>query len=231
MVDCSATEARTVGPVMISLVPTQERLDILCLGAHPDDIEIGCGGTLLELSGRPNTTVAGVVLTGQDRRKEEAEAALPRFFPGATVEVLGLPDGRLPAHWDELKEALEAVAVEQRPAIILAPRIDDAHQDHRLVGQLVSTTWRDALVLHYEIPKWDGDLGTSTHYVHISEENARRKVALLDRSFPSQIDRDWWDDELYLGLMRMRGVESRARYAEGFSASKVLLGLAHPGAS
>jgi hypothetical protein len=85
--------------------------------------------------------------------------------------------------------------------------------------------WRDVLTLHYEIPKWDGDLRTPNHYVHVSAENARLKVELLNKSFGSQVDRDWWDDELFLGMMRIRGMESRARYAEGFSAHKVLLGL------
>jgi LmbE family N-acetylglucosaminyl deacetylase len=210
---------------VISLLPATDRLDILCLGAHPDDIEIGCGGTLLELADRPRTTVSGVVLTGTGAREEEAEAALPRYFPGATVEVLGLPDGRLPAHWAAAKEGLEAIAVAHKPSVIFAPRIDDAHQDHRLLAALVTTVWRDVLVLRYEIPKWDGDMAASTHYVHISEENARLKVELLNKSFPSQVDRDWWDDELYLGLMRIRGVESKSRYAEGFLAAKVVLGL------
>jgi LmbE family N-acetylglucosaminyl deacetylase len=210
---------------VITLAPTEEPLDILCLGAHPDDIEIGCGGTLVGLAGRPDTTVTGLVLTGHGERRAEAEAALPRFFPGAKVEVLGLPDGRLPAHWEAVKQALEDLATRCSPTLIFAPRVEDAHQDHRLLGQLVSTVWRDVLTLHYEIPKWDGDLVTPTHYVPVTEEDARRKVALLNSSFPSQVDRDWWDDELYLGLMRMRGVESKVRYAEGFSARKVVLGL------
>jgi LmbE family N-acetylglucosaminyl deacetylase len=210
---------------VITLAPTGERLDVLCLGAHPDDIEIGCGGTLIGLADRPATTVTGLVLTGQGERRREAEEALPRFFPGATVDVLGLPDGRLPAHWETVKQALEDMATRCRPTLILVPRVDDAHQDHRLLGQLVSTVWRDVLTLHYEIPKWDGDLSTPTHYVHVPDEDARRKVELLNASFPSQLDRDWWDDELYLGLMRLRGVESKVRYAEGFTAHKVILGL------
>ena len=213
---------------MVALVPGEERLDILCLGAHPDDIEIGCGGTLLELSGRDNTGVAGLVLTGGSDRAEEAVQALPRFFPGATVEVLGLPDGHLPAHWEAVKDGLESFASSCRPNVVFAPRADDAHQDHRLLGRLVSTVWRDSLILHYEIPKWDGDLGMPTMYVQVSEANARRKVELLDQSFPSQVDRDWWDDEFFLGLMRIRGVESRHQYAEGFFASKVLLDLVEP---
>lgn len=210
---------------MIGLVPPSGPLHVLCLGAHPDDIEIGCGGFLLELSRRPDTQVTGVVLTGEGRRKKEGEESLPRFFPGARVRVLGLPDGRLPAHWGAVKEALEEVGRGLRPDIVLAPRPDDAHQDHRLAGKLVSTVWRDSLLLHYEIPKWDGDLPRPTHYVEVSPERARRKVDLLNAAFPSQLDRDWWDDEFFLGVMRLRGVESRSTYAEAFSAPKVKIEL------
>ena len=210
---------------MIGLAPLDGRLDVLCVGAHPDDIEIGCGGTLLTLHGRPRTTVTGLVLTGTVERTKEAEEALPRFFPGATVRVSGLPDGRLPAHWDAVKQTLEEAAGELRPTVVLAPRPDDAHQDHRLVGKLARTVWRDALILHYEIPKWDGDFGSPNVYVRLSDADARRKVDLLNECFPSQLHRDWWDDELVSGLMRLRGMESRARYAEGFVSDKLVLNL------
>ncbi|MCZ2858491.1 PIG-L deacetylase family protein [Blastococcus sp. VKM Ac-2987] len=211
---------------MIGVTPPGGRLDILCVGAHPDDIEIGCGGTLLTLAGRPSTTVHGLVLTGTPERQEEAAAALPQFFPGATVRVLDLPDGRLPAHWDAVKETLEDSARDLRPTVVLAPRVDDAHQDHRLLGRLVTTVWRDALVLHYEIPKWDGDLRPPNAYVRLTETEAHRKVELLHRCFPSQGGRDWWDDEVFRGLMRLRGMESRSRYAEGFVCQKLLVDIA-----
>jgi LmbE family N-acetylglucosaminyl deacetylase len=210
---------------VIGLVPPEGRLDVLCVGAHPDDIEIGCGGTLLGLNGRPGTTVAGLVLTGTPDRRKEAEAALPEFFPGAAVRALDLPDGRLPAHWDAVKEALEESAREWQPTVVMAPRADDAHQDHRLLGRLVTTVWRDALVLHYEIPKWDGDLRPPNVYVRLAERDARRKVELLHRCFPSQARRDWWDDEVFCGLMRLRGMESRSRYAEGFVSDKLIVDL------
>jgi LmbE family N-acetylglucosaminyl deacetylase len=208
---------------MISLSPSVGPLSVLCLGAHPDDIEIGCGGTLLTLAERPGTSVHAVVLTGTPNRILETEKALPSFVPSATLEVLGLPDGRLPAHWAEVKEALEEQATRVQPDLVFAPSRDDAHQDHRLVGELASTVWRDSLILHYEIPKWDADLTPPTHYVALSEEQGRRKVELLNAGFPSQLGRDWWDDELFLGLMRLRGIECRSRYAEAFHASKVLL--------
>jgi LmbE family N-acetylglucosaminyl deacetylase len=210
---------------MIGLAPPEGRLDVLCIGAHPDDIEIGCGGTLLGLTGRPETSVAGLVLTGTAGRRKEAEAALPEFFPGASVRVLDLPDGRLPGHWGAVKEALEETAAELRPTVVFAPRTDDAHQDHRLLGKLVSTVWRDALILHYEIPKWDGDFGSPNVYVRLSDADARRKLDLLNECFPSQLHRDWWDDEFFSGVLRLRGVESRVRYAEGFLSTKLLLDL------
>ncbi|MGH3331235.1 MAG: PIG-L deacetylase family protein [Nocardioidaceae bacterium] len=214
---------------MLGLVPASGPLHVLCLGAHPDDIEIGCGGLLLELSRRSDVAVTGVVLTGEGQRKKEAEESLPRFFPGAEVQVMGLPDGRLPAHWNEVKETLEEVGRGLRPDIVLAPRPEDAHQDHRLVGRLVSTVWRDSLTLHYEIPKWDGDLPRPTHYVAVSPRRALQKVDLLNAAFPSQLDRDWWDDEFFLGMMRLRGVESRNKYAEAFTAPKVMIDLTSGG--
>lgn len=210
---------------MIALSPPPGPLNVLCLGAHPDDVEIGCGGTLLELAARGDTTVSTVVLTGTPERRREAEAAGPRFFPHATVTMLDLPESRLPEHWGAAKSALEDLSGLHQPDVLFVPRIDDAHQDHRLIGQLASTVWRNTLILHYEIPKWDADLVPPTHYVAVSEANARRKVELLNLSFPTQQHRDWWDDELFLGLMRLRGIETRSRYAEGFFAAKVSLRL------
>ena len=124
-----------------------------------------------------------------------------------------------------MKTALEETAEELHPTVVLAPRPDDAHQDHRLVGKLVSTVWRDVLILYYEIPKWDGDFGSPNVYVRLTDVVARRKTQLLDECFPSQLGRDWWDDEFFSGVMRLRGVESRGRYAEGFVSSKLLLDL------
>jgi LmbE family N-acetylglucosaminyl deacetylase len=200
-------------------------LTVLCVGAHPDDIEIGCGGTLLRLAAARRITARNVVMTGTTERRAEAENAAAAFLPGSTVDVLGLPDGRLPAHWDAVKDALESVATAIRPDVIFAPRRDDSHQDHRLVAELISTAWRDSLVLRYEIPKWDGDLRPVSHYVPLAEPDARRKVELLDKSYPSQVGRDWWDEDTFLGLMRLRGIECRARYAEGFVVDKATIGM------
>lgn len=211
---------------MISWKLPSGRISVVCVGAHPDDIEIGCGGLLLALAERGDVTVVGGVATGTSGRIVEQRAALPRFAPGAVVHIADLPDTRLPAYTEQVREFLDVVAADApTPDLVLAPRVDDAHQDHRVVGQLASSVWRDAQVLHYEIPKWDGDLGAATHLVPLRDETARRKVALLNECYPSQADRDWWDDEMFLGLLRLRGMECRTRYAEGFYSSKTLLGV------
>jgi LmbE family N-acetylglucosaminyl deacetylase len=211
---------------MIPLRFPSDELHIMCLGAHPDDVEIGCGGTLLKLAGSGcKITATVVVATGAGERYDEAMKAAPRFLPGADVEVrvLDLRDGFLPGAWDAVKEGLEAVARSATADIIFAPRLDDAHQDHRVVAETVSTVWRDELIMRYEIPKWDGDLGRVTHYVSLDAETAQRKVSLLDESFTSQLDRGWWDSETFLGLLRLRGVECRSRYAEGFLVDKAVV--------
>jgi LmbE family N-acetylglucosaminyl deacetylase len=211
---------------VIALRPESGPLTVLAIGAHPDDVEIGCGGTLLAITSRRPVSAHVVVLTGSDQRRAEAEVAAAAFLAEAETWQLHthtLPDGRLPAHWEDVKNHLEQVAAQVRPDVVLAPRLEDAHQDHRLLARMVTTVWRDSLVLHYEIPKWDGDLHPVTHYVPVDEATARRKCELLDQSYPSQRGRDWWGDETILGLMRMRGVECRARYAEGFVVRKAVL--------
>ncbi|MGH8773938.1 MAG: PIG-L deacetylase family protein [Jiangellaceae bacterium] len=212
---------------MIALQLPSGALRIVCLGAHPDDIEIGCGGTLLTLAESREIRAVVAVATGSGSRHDEATKSTVRFLPGADTDmrVIGLRDGFLPTHWGAVKEAFEQVSRTMTADVVFAPRRDDAHQDHRLIAELAPTVWRDALVLHYEIPKWDGDLGRVSHYVALEPEIARRKVELLHECFPSQAGRDWWDDETFLSLMRLRGVECRSRYAEGFAVPKALLSL------
>lgn len=207
--------------------PPSGDLQVLALGAHCDDVEIGAGGTLLRLAEeRAGTRIHVCVLTGGGTaREDEARAAQRVFAPAGSLQVHDLPDGRLPASWARVKDVLEAVARETRPHVVLAPRPGDAHQDHRLLAELVPTVWRDVLVLGYEIPKWDGDLGRPSHYLPLAEEVAERKWRLLDSSYPSQRGRDWWDRETILGLARLRGVECRARYAEAFEVHKAVLTL------
>jgi LmbE family N-acetylglucosaminyl deacetylase len=201
-------------------------LKVACLAAHPDDIEIAAGATLLGLAERGKVEGHWLTLTGSPDRRAEAEAAAQAFLPNAQSSFYTFPDGRLPAYWNEVKDIVHSFAAALPDVdVVFAPRMDDAHQDHRLLGTMAPTVWRDALVLHYEIPKWDGDLGRSNCYVPISVELGRQKVALLNEHFPSQRMRDWWDDETFLALMRIRGMECRSRYAEAFQASKAVLSL------
>jgi LmbE family N-acetylglucosaminyl deacetylase len=208
-------------------------LRVLAVGAHPDDVEIGAGGTLLELVRTlPDVQVDVVVLTGTEERAEEARKGAAAFLAGAahTVEVHGLPDGRLPAAWLQAKELLEEHArTRPRPDLILAPSRDESHQDHRTVAELLPTVFRDVFTLGYEIVKWDGDLGRRPVYVPLPDDVAARKADLLLEHFPSQHDRDWYDREVFLGLARLRGVECRSRYAEAFSCAKVALGFTSGG--
>jgi LmbE family N-acetylglucosaminyl deacetylase len=206
-------------------------LSVVVLGAHPDDIEIGAGGLLLGLAER-SAQVRYVLLTGSAERQREAREAAGAFLAGADVaiDLFSLPEGRLPAVWGEVKDILEGVARSCRPDLVLAPSVADAHQDHRTIGELVPTVFRDQLHLAYEIPKWDGDMGRPNVYVPMTDHAARRKTELLHKSYPSQRNRDWWDDEVFLGLARLRGMECRARYAEAFYCHKSVLNLAsgHP---
>ena len=199
-------------------------LSVLAIGAHPDDIEIGAGGLLLGLA-ESELRARYVVLTGTGERQQEARDAARSFLPGAdlTIELFDLPEGRLPAVWGQVKEILEGVARSCSPDVIIAPSADDAHQDHRTIGELVPTVFRDQLYLAYEIPKWDGDLSRPSMYVPLSAQTARRKVELLHKCYPSQRGRDWWDDEVFLGLARLRGMECRARYAEAFRCAKSVI--------
>jgi LmbE family N-acetylglucosaminyl deacetylase len=204
--------------------PDGAPLSVLAIGAHPDDIEIGAGGLLLAL-GPDQPRVQYVVLTGTEERHQEAHNAAALFLPDAdlTVSLHDLPEGRLPAVWETVKNLLHDVARSFTPDLVIAPSPGDAHQDHRTVAEIVSTVFRDQLYLAYEIPKWDGDIGRPAVYFPMSEDIARRKVGLLNKCYPSQRGHDWWDDELFLGMARVRGMECRARYAEAFYCQKSLI--------
>jgi LmbE family N-acetylglucosaminyl deacetylase len=205
---------------------------VLVIGAHPDDIEIGAGGLLLGLA-RSRPQVRYVVLTGTERRHAEARAAASEFLGATdlTVELHDLPEGRLPVVWGEVKDLLEDVARSVTPDLVIAPSAGDAHQDHRTIADLIPTVFRDQLYLGYEIPKWDGDIARPTVYYPVPDDDALRKVELLHKCYPSQHGRDWWDDEVFLGLARLRGMECRARYAEAFNCGKSVLALGAGGIS
>lgn len=212
---------------MLSLSLTGVR-SLVAVGAHPDDIEIAAGGLLLSLAAAsPAVRVHYVLCTGSAERHAEARAAAAAFLPGAEISFAlhRLPDGRLPAHWNSVKEILHEAATVLAPDLVVCPAPNDAHQDHRLLAEQTPTVFRDQLVLHYEIPKWDGDLARRNVYLPLPDDVARRKVELLHASFPSQKARDWWDDEVFLGLARLRGMEARSRYAEAFDCTKAVLSL------
>jgi LmbE family N-acetylglucosaminyl deacetylase len=206
--------------------PPDRPLSLLALGAHPDDIEIAAGGTLLTLAERhAGLRVRYVLMTGTDERQEEALAAARAFLPGAdlTIDTHTLPEGRLPAVYGQVKDVLESVARSVRPDVILAPSAADAHQDHRIIGELVPTAFRDQVYLAYEIPKWDGDMARPNTYFPLTDETIRLKAELLDKHYPSQHGRDWWGEETFLAIARLRGIECRAHYAEAFTCSKLVI--------
>jgi len=201
-------------------------LDLLVIGAHADDIEIGAGATILRLlAEHPGSSILWIVASSTPVRAAEARASAAAFSAAAaSVEVIvgELPDGRLPSVSMAVKDLLESVKT--RPVdLILAPHHDDAHQDHRLMAETVSQTFRRHLVAGYEIPKWDGDLGRPNLFVDIDAPTLQRKIDLLQEHFPSQHDQTWWSDDTFRALPRLRGIEAATRYAEGFFCRKVLL--------
>jgi LmbE family N-acetylglucosaminyl deacetylase len=198
---------------------------IVAVGAHPDDIEIGAGGLLLTLP--PGVNVHYLLLTGSRERHAEARAAAQAFLPGANLrlELHDLPDARLPAHWERVKNILQAAVTEGTPDLVLAPAPFDAHQDHSLLGRLVTTAFRDVFALHYELPKWDSEPSMPNVYLPLDVAVLRRKVELLNRHYPSQADRAWWDDEFFTSIARLRGVQCHARYAEAYFSAKATIKL------
>jgi LmbE family N-acetylglucosaminyl deacetylase len=213
---------------MITVRPMRTEA-IVAVGAHCDDIAIGAGASLLLACGaNPGIRVDVLVLSGGGTEREDEErAALTAFCPGAhlRITVLTIPDGRLPAHWDEAKAAVEDLRVETTPDLIFAPNRLDAHQDHRGLAELVPTSFRDHLVLGYEIVKWDGDLGRPTVYQALGTALLEAKVDLLHKHYSSQVHRPWYDREAFLGMARIRGIECGARYAEAFYVNKIALDL------
>jgi len=206
-----------------------DRLSVLCLGAHSDDIEIGVGATLLGwLEQGIRLDVHWCVLSGAGEREQEAKASANAFLEPADnrkVEILAFRDGFFPEQGEQIKIWFEGLKHRVNPDVILTHRRDDAHQDHRLVARLAWNTFRDHLILEYEIPKWDGDMARPNMYMPVSAAAIRRKIDLLFTHFGSQRSKQWFDAETFLGLARLRGMECRAqeRYAEAFIARKLSL--------
>ena len=205
----------------VDLGAGRQRLAVLAIGAHADDIELGCGGTLLRLAGDvEELELTWVVLSAAGARREEAEAGA-RAFGATKVEIHDFEDAFL-KYGREVKDYFETLkAVE--PDLVLTHTDNDRHQDHRLVAELTWNTFRDHLILEYEIPKYDGDLGAPNVFVHLDETIARRKVETLLECFGSQRSKEWFTEDLFLALLRLRGMESRAPsgLAEGFYGRKL----------
>ena len=212
---------------MLSLMDLSSVKRLLCIGAHPDDIELGAGGTIMRLVAQnPNLHIRWVVLTGADtERAEEAREAANLFTAGAgkvKVEIHGFRDAYLPWDGEKIKLAFEALKKDFSPDFVLTHHGDDRHQDHRLVSELTWNTWRDHGILEYEILKWDGDLGRPNVFVPLSEELSQRKTEQIIDAYATQRSRSWFKKENFLALMRLRGVESNVDYAEAFYARKVV---------
>ena len=213
----------------VQLVRPGETLRLLCLGAHSDDCEIGAGGTILGwIAAGVRLDVHWVVLSGDACRAAEARASAGAVLEGAmrsTVEVAGFRDAYFPYQGAEIKEWMCGLSRRFSPDLIFTHNRDDAHQDHRLIADLTYKAFRDHMVLEYEVPKWDGDLGRPTTYVPMTAATLDRKLGILERHFQSQRSKDWFDGETFRGLARLRGMECRApeRYAEAFYIRKLIL--------
>jgi len=213
----------------LTLSPDKDRpLRLLCLGAHADDIEIGSGGTILRLlDERPDTIVRWVVFSGDGQRAIEARTAAAAFLGenSAGVDVLSFRDGYFPFQGAAIKDFFETLKRDFEPSLILTHRKDDAHQDHRLVSDLTYQTFRNHLILEYEIPKYESDLANPNVFVPLTRTQLARKIDTVTRCFASQHARTWFTEETFMGLARLRGISCRAPdgLAEAFHVQKIVL--------
>ena len=219
---------------MLGLVPSlcdDQPMRVLCIGAHCDDIEIGCGGALLALQQAGWVSrIDWVVLSGTDLRRAETERSMEMFItPDMRGELLfgKFYDGSMPGQYLEVKAFFERLKANRQFDLILTHERNDLHQDHRLVNEMTWSTFRDSIVLEYEIPKWDGGLGQPNIFVPISREQAQEKIRILMDCYQSQSGRDWFDPATFEAMLRIRGVECRAMSgkAEAFFGRKVCLGF------
>jgi LmbE family N-acetylglucosaminyl deacetylase len=207
-----------------------ERLSVLCLGAHSDDIEIGAGATILGwIATGVELHLHWCVLSAIGPRRAEAEGSAKAFCAGAASIKLDLGearDGYFPYEGAAIKDWIEGLKSRIDPDVIFTHRGDDAHQDHREVAQITWNAFRNHLILEYEIPKWDGDMGRPNFYVPVTAAALTKKIELLNAHFGTQRSKDWFDAETFRGLARLRGMEARApeRFAEAFVVRKASLG-------
>jgi LmbE family N-acetylglucosaminyl deacetylase len=215
---------------MISLKPETIR-SILCIAAHPDDIEIGCGGTVLKLlQENSDLEVCWVVLSGTPARAAEAENSANKYLAANQnhrIEIKSFQDASF-AYNDPmaLKKYFQQLSTQVSPDLIFTHRREDLHQDHRFVSELTWQHFRDHLILEYEIPKYEGDLGQPSFFVPLTNAVAKMKMDLLVSEFPSQRSKPWFDEETFRALLRIRGVEcvSPSGYAESFHCRKLVVG-------
>ena len=204
---------------------------VLALGAHCDDIEIGCGGALLRLlAGSSNLCFDWVVFTSNPTRAREAEHSAERFLRGAKekrVAIKQFRNGYFPDQWARIKDEFEALKAAVNPDLIFTHYQRDLHQDHRTIAELTWNTFRDHMILEYEIPKYDSDLGSPNFFVPLDAATARAKARTVVECFPSQRDKHWFAEDTFLALMRLRGVQSAAPsgFAEAFYAQKICAGM------
>lgn len=200
---------------------------ILCIGAHCDDIEIGCGGTILKLL-RENSglEVTWVVLTSSSLRAREARLGASRFLEKAKrhrVSIEKFRDGYLPTHASRVKDFFETLKQRVDPDLIFTAYQHDLHQDHRLASELTWNTFRNHFILEYEIPKYDGDIGAPNAFSPLNERDCQTKIRLLLETYATQRDRDWFTESTFRALLRLRGVECRSPWAEAFYCRKFVL--------
>lgn len=207
-------------------IDKKRALRILCLGAHCDDIEIGAGGTLLKLFDDYGIDqVAWIVFSSNEERKKEATISAEKFLSetkSKKIIIKSFRDGFFPFHGAEIKEYFEDLKKEFTPDLIFTHYRDDRHQDHRLINDLTWNTWRNHLILEYEIPKYDGDLGIPNFYVALDEKYIQKKNQILLETFKSQSSKHWFDISTFNALPRLRGMESGKQFAEAFYARKLV---------
>jgi len=202
---------------------------LLCVGAHSDDIEIGCGGTILRLLAEyPDSEVHWVVVGSTAQRDHEATGSAEDFLAGAgkkEIIVRNFKESFFPYRGEEIKAFFEELKATVSPDVVFTHYRNDLHQDHRVVAELTWNTYRNHLILEYEIPKYDGDLGAPNVFVHLDEATCEQKIALLLKHFQTQRDKDWFTPDLFRSLLRLRGVESRSpgKFAEAFYGRKITL--------
>jgi len=200
----------------------------LCVGAHSDDIEIGCGGTILRLlEENPEVGVRWVVLGAAEQRVNEAVESANLFLADARrkeITIKEFRDGFFPYIGAEIKDFFEELKRECSPDLILTHYRQDLHQDHRLVSELTWNTFRNHLILEYEVVKYDGDIGSPNFFVHLSDSICRKKVQNIVKCFASQKHKNWFTEDAFLSILRLRGLESNApyRYAEGYYCRKIV---------